>query len=94
MAYIDEVEQPSKDRPSSRTNPKLYYSTLAKAALPTKSIDSQDPVQYLDQVKLTKIESSDDATLDILIMLSSVVKFSLACSLQTNTGIGCFIQLA
>ncbi|PON48810.1 Glycosyl transferase [Parasponia andersonii] len=48
VAYIDEVEQPSKDR--SRTNPKLYYSTLVKAALPTKSIDSQEPVQNLDQI--------------------------------------------
>ena len=53
MAYIDEVEQPSNDR--SRSNPKLYYSTLVKAALPTKSIDSQEPVQNLDQVKLTRI---------------------------------------
>ncbi|KAF4374958.1 hypothetical protein G4B88_004709 [Cannabis sativa] len=50
VAYIDEVEQPSLDRSSSRTNPKLYYSTLVKAAFPTKSIDSQEPIQNLDQI--------------------------------------------
>ncbi|GMN26651.1 hypothetical protein TIFTF001_001365 [Ficus carica] len=49
VAYIDEVEQPSKDRSTSRNNPKLYYSTLVKA-LPTKSIDSQEPFQNLDQI--------------------------------------------
>nr|QKN22526.1 callose synthase 3 [Urtica dioica subsp. dioica] len=49
VAYIDEVEQPSKERSNSRSNPKLYYSTLVKA-LPTKSIDSQEPVQNLDQI--------------------------------------------
>ena len=52
MAYIDEVEQTSKDRSNSRSNPKLYYSTLVKA-LPTK-FDSQDPIQNLDQVKFFK----------------------------------------
>lgn len=51
MAYIDEVEEPSKDR-TKRINQKIYYSTLVKAALP-KSIDSPEPVQSLDQVKLS-----------------------------------------
>lgn len=50
MAYIDEVEEPSKDR-SKKINQKAYYSTLVKAALP-KSIDSSEPVQNLDQVML------------------------------------------
>lgn len=49
MAYIDEVEEPSKDR-SKKTNEKVYYSALAKAALPAKSIDSSETVQSLDQV--------------------------------------------
>ncbi|EXB29008.1 Callose synthase 3 [Morus notabilis] len=49
VAYIDEVEQTSIDRSSTRNNPKLYYSTLVKA-LPTKSIDSQEPFQNLDQI--------------------------------------------
>lgn len=48
VAYIDEVEEPSKDR-SQKINQKAYYSTLVKAALP-KSIDSSEPVQNLDQV--------------------------------------------
>ncbi|CAL8159841.1 unnamed protein product [Prunus armeniaca] len=48
VAYIDEVEEPSKDR-SKKINQKAYYSTLVKAALP-KSIDSPEPVQNLDQV--------------------------------------------
>lgn len=50
VAYIDEVEKTSKDK-SKRTEEKVYYSALAKAALP-KSIDSSDPVQNLDQVKV------------------------------------------
>ncbi|KAF3452613.1 hypothetical protein FNV43_RR03046 [Rhamnella rubrinervis] len=48
VAYIDEVEEPSKDK-SKKINEKAYYSTLVKAALP-KSIDSPDPLQNLDQV--------------------------------------------
>jgi callose synthase len=48
VAYIDEVEEPSKDR-AQKINQKAYYSTLVKAALP-KSIDSSEPVQNLDQV--------------------------------------------
>ncbi|XP_068337906.1 callose synthase 3-like [Pyrus communis] len=48
VAYIDEVEEPSKDS-SKKINQKVYYSTLVKAALP-KSIDSSEPVQNLDQV--------------------------------------------
>ncbi|PQM33652.1 callose synthase 3 [Prunus yedoensis var. nudiflora] len=48
VAYIDEVEEPSKDR-SKKINQKAYYSTLVKAALP-KSIDPSEPVQNLDQV--------------------------------------------
>ncbi|XP_058723122.1 callose synthase 1-like [Vicia villosa] len=48
VAYIDEVEEPSQD--SSRKIDKVYYSALAKAALPTKSIDSSEAVQSLDQV--------------------------------------------
>lgn len=49
VAYIDEVEEPSKDK-SKKINEKVYYSTLVKAALP-KSKDSPDPLQNLDQVK-------------------------------------------
>uniref|UniRef100_A0AAU6MV01 1,3-beta-glucan synthase n=1 Tax=Paeonia lactiflora TaxID=35924 RepID=A0AAU6MV01_PAELC len=48
VAYIDEVEETSKDK-SKKTVEKVYYSALVKAALP-KSIDSSDPVQNLDQV--------------------------------------------
>ncbi|XP_048140588.1 callose synthase 3 [Rhodamnia argentea] len=48
VAYIDEIEEPGKDRPK-KINQKAYYSTLVKAALP-KSIDSSEPVQNLDQV--------------------------------------------
>ncbi|WKA02513.1 hypothetical protein VitviT2T_020690 [Vitis vinifera] len=47
VAYVDEVEKTSKDK-SKKTEEKVYYSALAKAALP-KSIDSSDPVQNLDQ---------------------------------------------
>ncbi|XP_059628840.1 callose synthase 3 [Cornus florida] len=48
VAYIDEVEEPSKDR-SNKVNQKVYYSALVKAALP-KAINSSEPVQNLDQV--------------------------------------------
>ncbi|CAM8892739.1 unnamed protein product [Rhodiola kirilowii] len=47
VAYIDEVEQPSKDK--SKKIDKIYYSALVKAALP-RSIESSEPVQNLDQV--------------------------------------------
>lgn len=53
MAYIDEVEEPSKDK-SKKINQKVYYSTLVKAALP-KSNKSTDPSQNLDEVKVTRI---------------------------------------
>ncbi|KAL5832191.1 hypothetical protein ACOSQ4_017545 [Xanthoceras sorbifolium] len=46
VAYIDEVEEPSKDR--KKINQKVYYSALVKAV--PKSIDSSEPVQNLDQV--------------------------------------------
>ncbi|XP_027342248.1 callose synthase 2-like [Abrus precatorius] len=48
VAYIDEVEEHSKD--SSRKTDKVYYSALVKAVLPAKSIDSSETVQSLDQV--------------------------------------------
>uniref|UniRef100_A0A7N0T997 1,3-beta-glucan synthase n=1 Tax=Kalanchoe fedtschenkoi TaxID=63787 RepID=A0A7N0T997_KALFE len=47
VAYVDEVEQPSKDK--AKKIDKVYYSALVKAALP-RSIDSSEPVQNLDQV--------------------------------------------
>ncbi|KAL3646404.1 Callose synthase 3 [Castilleja foliolosa] len=47
VAYIDEVEEPSKDR-SKKINDKVYYSTLVKAALPKSN--SSEPGQNLDQV--------------------------------------------
>ncbi|XP_015054888.1 callose synthase 3-like [Solanum pennellii] len=47
VAYIDEIEEPSKDR-SKKVNPKAYYSTLVKAALPNSH--STEPGQNLDQV--------------------------------------------
>ncbi|KAF5736396.1 callose synthase 2-like [Tripterygium wilfordii] len=49
VAYIDEVEETSKDK-TKRTIEKVYYSALVKAPLPTKPIDSSEPVQNLDQV--------------------------------------------
>jgi callose synthase len=51
VAYIDEVEETNPDK-SKKVIQKVYYSSLVKAALP-KSIDSSEPVQNLDQVKLT-----------------------------------------
>ncbi|XP_052173079.1 callose synthase 3 [Diospyros lotus] len=47
VAYIDEVEEPSKDR--SRKINKVYYSALVKAGL-QKSSNSSEPVQNLDEV--------------------------------------------
>ncbi|KAI8002861.1 Callose synthase 3 [Camellia lanceoleosa] len=49
VAYIDEVEEPSKDA-SKKINQKVYYSELVKAALP-KSANSSEAVHNLDQVK-------------------------------------------
>uniref|UniRef100_A0A2P2MMM7 1,3-beta-glucan synthase n=5 Tax=Rhizophora mucronata TaxID=61149 RepID=A0A2P2MMM7_RHIMU len=49
VAYIDEVEEASKDN-SKRMVEKVYYSALVKAAPPTKPLDSSEPVQNLDQV--------------------------------------------
>ncbi|RYR49519.1 hypothetical protein Ahy_A07g036037 isoform A [Arachis hypogaea] len=48
IAYVDEVEEPSKDK--TKKNEKVYYSALVKAALPAKSIGSSETVQSLDQV--------------------------------------------
>ncbi|KAI4333205.1 hypothetical protein L6164_018042 [Bauhinia variegata] len=47
VAYIDEVEETSKDKKAVE---KVYYSALVKAALPAKSIDSSEAVPNLDQV--------------------------------------------
>ncbi|XP_042513016.1 callose synthase 3-like [Macadamia integrifolia] len=47
VAYIDEVEETSKDK-SKRINHKVYYSALVKAA--PKSPNASEPVQQLDQV--------------------------------------------
>ncbi|KAM7523322.1 hypothetical protein LguiA_013224 [Lonicera macranthoides] len=46
VAYIDEVEEPSKDR--KKINQKVYYSALVKAAMPKSN--TSDPGQNLDQV--------------------------------------------
>ncbi|XP_038879408.1 callose synthase 3 [Benincasa hispida] len=46
VAYIDEVEEPSKDK--SKKNQKTYYSSLVKAASP-KSINASEHVQ-LDEI--------------------------------------------
>ncbi|PSR95380.1 Callose synthase, partial [Actinidia chinensis var. chinensis] len=48
VAFIDEVEEPSKDT-DKKINQKVYYSSLVKAALP-KSRNSSEPEQNLDQV--------------------------------------------
>jgi callose synthase len=51
VAYIDEFEdtkETSNER--SKTVKKVYYSSLVKAAPPTKSLDSSEPVQNLDQL--------------------------------------------
>ncbi|KAI7985040.1 Callose synthase 3 [Camellia lanceoleosa] len=42
VAYIDEVEEPSKDA-SKKINQKVYYSVLVKAALP-KSANSLEAI--------------------------------------------------
>ncbi|CAL5367575.1 unnamed protein product [Camellia sinensis] len=47
VAYIDEVEEPSKDA-SKKINQKVYYSELVKVTLP-KSANSSEAVQNLDQ---------------------------------------------
>lgn len=58
MAYIDEVEEPSKDR--KKINQKAYYSVLVKAAPP--NINSSEPVQNLDQVRFYLILRAEQAT--------------------------------
>lgn len=52
VAYIDEVEERSTNK---NTRVQIYYSALVKAAAPTKSIDSSEPVQTLDQVRVLRI---------------------------------------
>ncbi|KAK3028535.1 hypothetical protein RJ639_037704 [Escallonia herrerae] len=47
VAYVDEVEETSKDK-SKKMVEKVYYSALVKAV--PKSVDSSEPVQNLDQV--------------------------------------------
>ncbi|KAK1356565.1 callose synthase 3-like [Heracleum sosnowskyi] len=47
VAYIDEVEETSKDK-SKKMVEKVYYSALVKAV--PKSLDTSDPSQNLDQV--------------------------------------------
>ncbi|XP_042004045.1 callose synthase 3-like [Salvia splendens] len=47
VAYIDEVEEPSKDR-TKKVNDKVYYSTLVKAALPKSN--ASELGQNLDQI--------------------------------------------
>lgn len=65
MAYIDEVEQPTKDK--SKKNNKLYYSALVKANIasikdPSETAqDAPTPVQSLDQVKLIYLNISYQA---------------------------------
>ncbi|CAN8247661.1 unnamed protein product [Cochlearia groenlandica] len=49
VAYIDEVEQTHKDRYKGADD-KIYYSALVKAAPQTKSMDSSESVQALDQL--------------------------------------------
>ncbi|XP_020112967.1 callose synthase 3-like [Ananas comosus] len=48
VAYVDEVEETSKDR--SKKIEKVYYSALVKAAASTKTDESSETVQNLDQV--------------------------------------------
>lgn len=57
VAYIDEVEEPSKDR-TKKVNDKVYYSTLVKAALPKSN--SSEPGQNLDQVLEIIYNSPDE----------------------------------
>ncbi|CAL0300448.1 unnamed protein product [Lupinus luteus] len=48
VAYIDEVEEASKERPKKIN--KVYYSCLVKAMPKSTSPSDTEPVQYLDQV--------------------------------------------
>ncbi|CAL0316283.1 unnamed protein product [Lupinus luteus] len=48
VAYIDEVEEPSKERPKKIN--KVYYSCLVKAMPKSTCPADTEPVQYLDQV--------------------------------------------
>lgn len=49
VAYVDEVEETGGDKPGKK-NEKVYYSALVKAV--PKSVDSSEPDQKLDQVKV------------------------------------------
>ncbi|WCJ19020.1 glucan synthase-like 3 [Euphorbia peplus] len=49
VAYIDEVEETSKDK-SNKIVEKVYYSALVKAGPSTQPMDSSEPVQNLDQI--------------------------------------------
>ncbi|XP_058090540.1 callose synthase 3-like [Magnolia sinica] len=54
VAYIDEVEEPNKDK-TKKINQKVYYSALVRAAIskavnPAEPINPVEPVQNLDQV--------------------------------------------
>jgi callose synthase len=53
VAYIDEVEQTHKESYKG-ADEKIYYSALVKAAPQTKSMDSSESVQTLDQVQKLK----------------------------------------
>nr|CAD1836509.1 unnamed protein product [Ananas comosus var. bracteatus] len=48
VAYVDEVEETSKDR--SKKIKKVYYSALVKAATSTKTDESSKTIQNLDQI--------------------------------------------
>ena len=56
VAYIDEVEEPSKDK-TKKTVEKVYYSALVKAM--PKSVDSSEPDQNLDQVFIVNSQDID-----------------------------------
>lgn len=52
VAYIDELEETSKDGIDKKVE-KVYYSALVKAV--PKSVDSSDPDQKLDQVQVLDV---------------------------------------
>lgn len=52
VAYIDEVEEPVKDK-SKKGNQKVYYSVLVKVP---KSTDHSSPAQNLDQVMQSSLK--------------------------------------
>lgn len=49
MAYIDEVEEPNKEK-SEKVNQKVYYSALVKAAPAMSNADNPSDPVHLDQV--------------------------------------------